>query len=241
MLARHGPERQSSKVFDARGLGSLRCLWVASRSAKSAGPYLGGSSCNRPQRPNPTPCCRRGRPEGWPKALCVLRGAPGQASIVAEVQISLSYGFRYSCRCSGPHKGDPSRRPGASLPPTAAGTMPGAERRPCWSRLIAFSRADVAERDQRKSENIQNFGYLIAKAASKWPSVLHALGALGIVVVVRDVGPRQVVCNDAADAAHVFRHLRERAHHKDQHPVPVVPLLSAATICPSGFVSVPLT
>ena len=32
---------------------------------------------------------------------------------------------------------------------------------------------------------------------------VHALGALGIVVVVRDVDPRQVVCDDAADAAHV--------------------------------------
>ena len=36
------------------------------------------------------------------------------------------------------------------------------------------------------------------------------LRALGIVVVVRDVGPRQVV---VTDAAHIPRHLRERAHH----------------------------
>jgi len=35
----------------------------------------------------------------------------------------------------------------------------------------------------------------------------HALGALGIVVVVRDVGLRQVVGDDATDAAHVPRHL----------------------------------
>ena len=42
-----------------------------------------------------------------------------------------------------------------------------------------------------------------------------ALGALGIVVVVRDVGLRQVVCGDVTDAAHVPRHLRERAHHED--------------------------
>jgi len=53
---------------------------------------------------------------------------------------------------------------------------------------------------------------------------VHALGALGIVVVVRDVGPRQVVCGDLTDAAHVPRLLRERAHHEDQHPAPVVPL-----------------
>jgi len=31
---------------------------------------------------------------------------------------------------------------------------------------------------------------------------VNALGALGIIVVVRDVGPRQVVCDDVADAAH---------------------------------------
>ena len=56
----------------------------------------------------------------------------------------------------------------------------------------------------------------------KWPS--RSLGALGIAVVVRDVGPRQVVCDDVTDAAHVLRHLRERAQHEDQHPAPVVPL-----------------
>jgi len=33
---------------------------------------------------------------------------------------------------------------------------------------------------------------------------VHGLGALGIIVVVRDVGPRQVVCDDVADAAHVL-------------------------------------
>ena len=33
---------------------------------------------------------------------------------------------------------------------------------------------------------------------------VHALGALGIVVAVRDVGPRQVVCDDVTDAAHVL-------------------------------------
>ena len=49
---------------------------------------------------------------------------------------------------------------------------------------------------------------------------VHALGAPGIVPVVRDVGPRQVVCDDDTDAAHVLRHLRERAHHEDQHPPP---------------------
>ena len=47
---------------------------------------------------------------------------------------------------------------------------------------------------------------------------VHALGALGIVVVVRDVGPRQVVCGNVTDSAHVTRHLRERAHHEDQRP-----------------------
>ena len=30
---------------------------------------------------------------------------------------------------------------------------------------------------------------------------VHALGALGIVVVVRDVGPRQVVCDDVTNSA----------------------------------------
>ena len=38
------------------------------------------------------------------------------------------------------------------------------------------------------------------------------------------MGPRQIVRDDATDAAHVLRHLRERAHHNDQHPPPVVPL-----------------
>ena len=33
----------------------------------------------------------------------------------------------------------------------------------CWSRFIAFSRADVPELDQRKSENTQNFGIFLQK------------------------------------------------------------------------------
>ena len=33
---------------------------------------------------------------------------------------------------------------------------------------------------------------------------VHALGALGIAVVVRDVGLRQIVCGDVTDAAHVL-------------------------------------
>ena len=33
---------------------------------------------------------------------------------------------------------------------------------------------------------------------------VHALGALGIAVVVRDVGPRHVVCDDVTDAARVL-------------------------------------
>jgi len=55
---------------------------------------------------------------------------------------------------------------------------------------------------------------------------VHALGALSIVVVLaaRDVGPRQVIGYDATYAAHVPRHPRERTHHGDQHPVPVIPL-----------------
>ena len=61
--------------------------------------------------------------------------------------------------------------------------------------------------------------------------LLHALGALGIVVVVRDVGPRQVVGGDDTDAAHVLQHLRERAHHEDQYPPPLC-LLSAVVIGP---------
>ena len=39
--------------------------------------------------------------------------------------------------------------------------------------------------------------------------VVAAALSLGIVVVVRDVDPRQVVGDDATDAAHVPRHLRE--------------------------------
>jgi len=53
---------------------------------------------------------------------------------------------------------------------------------------------------------------------------VHALGAPGIIVVERDVGPRQVVLHDAADSARILWHLRERAHHEDQHPAPVAPL-----------------
>jgi len=53
---------------------------------------------------------------------------------------------------------------------------------------------------------------------------VHALGVLGIVVLVRDVGPRQVVGDDVTDAAYVLRQLRERAHHEDQQPAPVVHL-----------------
>jgi len=45
---------------------------------------------------------------------------------------------------------------------------------------------------------------------------VHALDALVIVVVVRDVG--------VTDADHVLRHLRERAHHEDQHLAPVLTL-----------------
>ena len=52
----------------------------------------------------------------------------------------------------------------------------------------------------------------------------RAFGALGVVAVVRDVDPRQVVCDDVTDAARVPRHLRERAHHQDQPPAPVVPI-----------------
>ena len=83
----------------------------------------GGCAHSQPEGAPPTPCCRRGRPGGWSEALCVLRGAPGQANIVAEVRISFSNGFCASCRCLGPHKGDPAPRPGANSPPTAAGTM----------------------------------------------------------------------------------------------------------------------
>ena len=83
----------------------------------------GGCAHYQPEGAPPTPCCRRGRPGGWSEALCVLRGAPGQANNVAEVRISFSHGLRASCRCLGPHKGDPAPRPGASPPPTAAGTM----------------------------------------------------------------------------------------------------------------------
>jgi len=50
---------------------------------------------------------------------------------------------------------------------------------------------------------------------------VHALGALGIVVVVQNVGPRQVVGDDVT----------ERAHHEDQHPGPVVPLERSNHMC----------
>ena len=50
---------------------------------------------------------------------------------------------------------------------------------------------------------------------------VHGLGPLGIVVAVRDVGPRQLVGDDASDAAHAPRHFCERAHHEDQLPSPV--------------------
>jgi hypothetical protein len=42
----------------------------------------GGCAHYQPGRAPPTPCCRRGRPGGWSEALCVLRGAPGQASMM---------------------------------------------------------------------------------------------------------------------------------------------------------------
>jgi len=59
----------------------------------------------------------------------VLRGAPGQASVVAEVQILLSRGFL---------PGNLER----ACPLQRRGHI-GAERRPCWSRFIAYSRADA--------------------------------------------------------------------------------------------------
>ena len=96
----------------------------------------GGCAHYQPEGAPPTPCCRRGRPGGWSEALCVLRGAPGQASIVAEVRISFSHGFRASCRCLGPHKGDPAPRPGANSPPAAAGTMLVLRRAP--SKVVDF-------------------------------------------------------------------------------------------------------
>jgi len=46
---------------------------------------------------------------------------------------------------------------------------------------------------------------------------VHALVALGIVVVVQDVGPRQVVGGDVKDVAHFPRHLDQRAHHEERH------------------------
>ena len=42
---------------------------------------------------------------------------------------------------------------------------------------------------------------------------VHALGALGIVVVVRDAGPRQVVCDDVTDAACSPSDERDRKTH----------------------------
>jgi len=51
---------------------------------------------------------------------------------------------------------------------------------------------------------------------------VHALGALGIAVVVRDMGSRQVLGNDFTDAAHAPASPRT-AHHEDQHPALVVP------------------
>ena len=57
---------------------------------------------------------------------------------------------------------------------------------------------------------------------------VHALDVLGIAVIVRDAGPRQVVRGDVTDAAHVPRHLRD-AHHTR----PPLYLLSAVAIGPS--------
>ena len=67
----------------------------------------GGCAHSQPEGAPPTPCCRRGRPGGWSEALCVVRGAPGQANIVAEVQISFSHGFSRLLQVLGP----PQRRP----------------------------------------------------------------------------------------------------------------------------------
>jgi hypothetical protein len=39
-------------------------------------------------------------------------------------KISFSHGFYANCRCLSPHKSDPTRRPGASPPPTAGGLTP---------------------------------------------------------------------------------------------------------------------
>ena len=60
---------------------------------------------------------------------------------------------------------------------------------------------------------------------------VHALGPLGIVVVVRDVGPHQLVGDDVTDAAHVPRHLGERTHREDRHPAPLY-FLSAVIMGP---------
>ena len=50
---------------------------------------------------------------------------------------------------------------------------------------------------------------------------VHGLGPLGIVVVLRDVGPHKAVGSNATDAAYASRHPRELVHHVDKHPPPV--------------------
>ena len=103
---------------------------------------VGCGSSGGGARITPTPCCRRVRPGGRSKALCVLRGAPGVASIVLGHKTSFSHGFRASCRCLAPHIGDTTPRPGASLAPAAARTMLVLRRAPgkvvfrvCFPRL----------------------------------------------------------------------------------------------------------
>jgi len=59
---------------------------------------------------------------------------------------------------------------------------------------------------------------------------VHTLGALGIVVVVRDVGPRQVMGDDAADAAH---DISANAPITETNTRPPLSLLSAEAIGPS--------
>ena len=67
---------------------------------------------------------------------------------------------------------------------------------------------------------------------------VHALGPLGIVAVVRDVNPRQLVGDDVTDAAHVPRHFSKRAHHEDQHAPIWFHVSVLSNTRPSGFMSV---
>ena len=104
------------------------CAPTAFQSQYSVGcGSSGGCEHYQPEGAPPTPCCRRGRPGGWSEALCVLRGAPGEANIVFGHKISFFQSFYANCRCLGPTK--------ATLPGDLERACPATwtwSERPCW-------------------------------------------------------------------------------------------------------------